>query len=453
LVLVFCVAALLAVSPLAGAASLQPPVCPVVSHPDGPLYVGDLVSFEVLLPEGAALPEGEVEVTFEGRVLGRAGFAPYGVGGRMEAVFWWVWDTRGLEPGVHTLTFRVLGGEQWQERIHLRPASEVPPPEPDAHWDYATTACCTVYYITGTDAERDLSTLMEMVDEQAAAVEAALQAEFDQSVTVVFLPRTLGHGGFATDGIYVSYLDRNYAGASTESVIRHELVHILDFRRGAWFRPSLLAEGLAVYLSGGHYKPEALAPRAAALLELNEYIPLSLLVDDFYHQQHEIGYLEAGALVQYLVETYGWQAFDAFYRGMESPSSDGQTAVLEAALRQHFGLDLAGLEQNFLTWLRAQEVSAAERADLRLTVELYDTIRRYQSRYDPSAYFLTAWLPDGATMRERGIVADYLRHPAGWQNSLMESLLVEADRALRGGDYPRARRYVDLVNWLLNLLE
>lgn len=447
---VVLLAALVLPLPLAGC---QAQAYQVVTHPDGPLYVGDQVSFEVLFPEGAMVPEGGVEVVYEGRVLGRAGFAPYGIERRVQATFWWVWDTRGLTPGLYTLTFRVVGGEEWEEHFRLHPASAVPPPEPLAHWDYATTDCCTIYYITGTAAERDLPALMAMVDEQAAQVEASLQSDFEQSVTVVFLPRTLGHGGFTTDGIYISYLDRNYAGASTERIIHHELVHVLDLRRGNWFRPSLLMEGLAVYLSGGHYKEEALAPRAAALLDLGWYIPLPLLAEDFYHQQHEIGYLEAGALVQYLVEMYGWEAFDDFYRDISSPGADGQAAALEAALAEHFALDWPGLEQNFLGWLRSQEVSEAARTDLRLTVELYDAIRRYQRLFDPSAYFLTAWLPDGATMRERGIVADYLRRPTGWQNEVIEPLLVEADRALRSGDFQRTRQRLNLVNWLLDHLD
>ncbi len=422
----------------------------VIAHPDGPLYVGDWVSFEVLLPGQAA--ETQVEVSFAGRVLGRAAVAPYGVGGRLQATFWWVWDTRGLEAGVYSLTFRIVGGEEWQETIRLNPADQVPPPEPDAHWEYATTACCTIHYITGTAAERDLAALMAMVDEQASFVEAAFGDEFEQSVTVVFLPRVLGHGGFAADGIYVSYLDRNYAGDSTESVLRHELAHVMDFQRGEWPRLSLLVEGLAVYASGGHYKPEPLGPRAAALLDLDWYIPLASLADDFYHHQHEIGYLEAGALVQYLVEAYGWEAFDAFYRQIDLPASGRQSDALDAALRRHFGRGLAEVEQDFLAWLGRQEVDEAIRADLRLTVELYDAIRRYQSLFDPSAYFLTAWLPDGAAMRERGIVADYLRHPAGWRNRVLETLLVDADRALRSGEYWRVRRNIDLVDLLLALL-
>ena len=72
--------------------------------------------------------------------------------------------------------------------------------------------------------------------------------------------------GLQSDGIWVSYLDRNYAGSNSEIVFHHEMVHVLDSRLGGELRPTILVEGLAVYLSGGHFKYEPLIPRAAALL-------------------------------------------------------------------------------------------------------------------------------------------------------------------------------------------
>jgi len=102
----------------------------------------------------------------------------------------------------------------------------------------------------------------------------------------------LGHGGFATRRSRSPYLDRNYAGSNFGLVLHHEMIHILDGRLGGEYRPSLFVEGLAVYQSGGHFKPEPLMPRAAALLPsetgLGRYIPLAELADNFYLSQHEI---------------------------------------------------------------------------------------------------------------------------------------------------------------------
>jgi len=212
-------------------------------------------------------------------------------------------------------------------------------------------------------------------------------------------------------------------------------------------------EGLAVYLAGGHYKKEPLFSRAAALVEMGRYIPLAALADSFYTSQHEIGYLEGAALVQYLVNTYGWQAFDSFYRDIKPQSSGKQSDAIQAALLDHFGLSLSQMESNFLTNLYHQQINPDVFDDLRLTIAYYDAVRRYQQLLDPSAYFLTAWLPDGPQMRERGIVADFLRHPNGPDNQQIETLLIEADEDLRAGDYPEAEKTLVTVNRFLDLIE
>ena len=446
--LLFTVTLLFACSP----ADRMPPPHQVITHPDGRLYAGDLVSFEILLPADDQNARGPVTVSLGDQVLGQAGFGPYGIEGRVQATLWWIWDTSGLEPGVYTLDFEVEGGETWEERYRLRPADRVPPPEPEAHWAEAASECCTVVYITGTAAERDLGTLLTMVDEQAESVETIMQAEFGGSVNVVFLPRLLGQGGFATETVYVSYLDENYSAGSTGIIVHHELTHLLDFRLGGEYRPTILIEGLAVYASGGHYKPEALGPRAAALLESGWYLPLATLADDFHHQQHEVGYVEAGALVEYLVATYGREAFDDFYRHIPPPDDQTPSVVLDRALQDHFETTLANLEEDFIAYLRGQTVTDEVRADMRLTIRLYDAMRSYQALFDPSAFFRTAWLPDGPTMRQRGIVADYLRHPQGWRNNLLESLLMDAGRALQDGEYERVERDLQWIERLIEFL-
>jgi hypothetical protein len=107
----------------------------VIAHPDGPLYVGDQVSFEVLAPIAESDRTGNVSVTFEGHEIGQAGFAPYGLGERNQASLWWVWDTHKLNPGSYNLTFTLLPGNiAVTETFRLRPANQVPLPEPGAAW-------------------------------------------------------------------------------------------------------------------------------------------------------------------------------------------------------------------------------------------------------------------------------------------------------------------------------
>jgi hypothetical protein len=73
-------------------------------------------------------------------------------------------------------------------------------------------------------------------------------------------------------------------------------------------------------------------------------------------------------------------------------------------------------------------------------------VRRYQQMLDPSAYFLTAWLPGGEQMRQRGIVADYLRRPSTPENIAIEELLVRVDKELRAGNYTEAEKALLKVN-------
>ena len=457
-------------------------------HPDGPLYVGDQVSLEVVAPPDGDYKEKKLEVRYgdeEGRLLGEAIFQPFGLSQRIQSTLWWVWDTMSLPAGKHQIYFKVLpDGEDWTEAVELLPADQMP--MPGAHWSSAESECCVIHYITGTLAERDLARLVVMVDEQARKAGQRLGVTLKERVNITFFPRLLGHGGFTNHEIFISYLDRHYTATDPSIIIHHELVHRLDAQAGGDFRPTMLVEGLAVYLSGGHFKLEPLMSRAAALLApapgcvetpavkgsdptpgpgsrpgcgLDVYYPLTQLADNFYPSQHEIGYLEAGALVEFMIKTWGWDAYNAFYRDIHKvPAPVGQpregyeqSQALDKALQNHFHLSLDELDSRFQEALRQENLTPTMAEDVRLTIDYYDTVRRYQQYLDPSAYFLTAWLPDGQKMREKGIVADLSRAPSGAENSAIETLLVAANSALVQGDYARTSSLLDAVNATLKM--
>lgn len=84
------------------------------------------------------------------------------------------------------------------------------------------------------------------------------------------------------------------------------------------------------------------------------------------------------------------------------------------------------------------------------TIRFYDTMRRYQNGYDPTAYYLTAWLPFPPAARERGLTADFLRSPIAPVNVTLETMLVSADQALRSGNFNRANVLLDSVNRVLD---
>jgi len=460
----------------------------VKMHPDSALYIGDQVSLEVIAESDDDWQELQVQVEApEGITIGPTDFGTHGIARRPQATLLWAWDTSGLSAGDYTLTFSVTpGGESWTETVSLLSEAEALYPEPGAGWEVKESDCCVINYITGTAAERDLTDLVAVLEVRAQSVSQQLGVEIDEPIAVTFLPRVLGHGGFASQEISVSYLDRNYAGGGAGNVLHHEIVHKLDSRKEGEFRPSLLVEGLAVFLTGGHFKPEPLLPRAAALLPpaegcervdptntidisagtttacaLDWYIPLGALADDFYFSQHEIGYLEAGALVAYMVDTWGWVDFENFYRDIKPHEPDpesadneggGSSMPIETALIDHFGLTLDELEEQFVEALQDEALTPASVYDVRLSVEFYDTVRRYQQLLDPSAYFLTAWLMDGEQMREREIVADYLRRPSSAENLSLETMLVAADEALRSGDFLQASHILYTINLVLDAL-
>jgi hypothetical protein len=411
----------------------------VTFHPDPQLYSGDIVSLELDAANADPTWEDASASLFvdslDTEPLATANFAPFGIGGRAQATFQWVWNTAG-RVGPQTVILTIVekdaeAGEPPLEvltlTVNLLPADARPMPEPLARWTQTESECCVFHYLTGTAAERDIAAITLTADEAFEQVEEQLGVTRQNKVVFTLLSRLLGHGGFASDEISVTYIDRDPAHSGLINVFKHEGTHILD-RQIARERPTLMTEGLAVYVAGGHFKPEDLEKRAAALLILEDYIPLTELADDFYNSQHEIGYLEAGAFIKFLVDNFGWEKFKAFYASFQSAPSD--SAVLDAALRANFNQSLAELEAQWLARLSALPPDMAQLEDLRLTVMLYDTLRRYQQLNDPAAYFLTAWLPNGPEARQRGIVADFVRHPTAPENIALETMLAAAGEAI-----------------------
>jgi len=431
----------------------------VYYHPDDVLYVSDQVSLEVVSPAGVDVKDASLLLQVDppaGPKFDPVKFGAWGIQGRQEATLLWVWDTHDLDPVTHTLAFSVQPeGYDWTEEVSLLPASDMPPDQANARWASTQTQCCSVFYITDTASERDLTTLTSLIDEQAQDAIAKMGSTLTQPITVTILPRLLGHGGFTSSEISVSYLDRNYASNAWDLVVHHEMIHAIDGHLGGDFRPSIFVEGLAVYLTGGHYKPEPLMPRAATLLDgyLDMYIPLKTLANDFYTSQHEIGYLEGAALIEYMVNTYDWQAFSAFYRDIHMKQGESQSDSIDAALKVHFSISFDQLEQGFITALKAEPDTPAWVDDVRLTVSYYDTMRTYQQLLDPSAYFRTAWLLDNKAMRQHGIVADYLRHPHQPDNLALETLFITAGEQMAAKAYPDATHTLEVISSILDAIE
>ena len=429
-------------------------------QPGPNLYSGDIVSVEVLA-EGAPLGwQGAPVTLYAGSVdtppLATTNFGRFGIGGRAQATFTWVWNTAGLE-GPQDLVIVVdpvtpEGGEPLAQQaltvtVELLPAASRPMPEREAAWARAETDCCIFHYLAGTAADRDIEVIKAEAEAAFSHIESMLGVAVEQKVVFTLLSRLLGHGGFAAGEISLTYIDRNPANSELFNLFAHEGTHILD-RQIARTRPTIMTEGLAVYVAGGHFKVEDLPRRAAALLALDRYIPLTTLANAFYPSQHEIGYLEAGSFIQYLVDRFGWERFRAMYASFESAQTDAQ--MLDAGLQLHFGQSLESLEADWLAELRKLPREQDQMDDLRLTVELFDTLRAYQRAWDSSAYFMYAWLPDGPEGRRRSIVGDFVRHPRAVENIVLETMLVAAGDALRLDDYAVTEDLLAAVNSVLS---
>jgi hypothetical protein len=382
--------------------------------------------------------------------------------GARDAKAWmeWAWDTAGLEgPQLLTVVLdprdEIKTGDENPDNnvitrtVWLLPREDLPVTWAEADWLETSSDCCVFHYISGTAAERDIDFVMEAADRATAYAGMRLGESLDNfKLTVFLIDRVLGHGGFADGALIISYLDRNYAGGDLALVLRHEATHVLD-RRFAAVRNTLLAEGLAVYVSGGHYTEEPLDERVAALLALDRYIPLTELADEFYPSQHEIGYLEAAGFVSYLIDRFGWESFKAFYADIR-PNDQGQAAMLDSALQDSFSLTLHQAESDWLAALESLPQPVAQMENLRLTIDFYDTLRRYQREWDPSAYFREAWLPPLEEAERLGVTADFLRHPSTLVNVTLEAMFSAAETYIEEGDYQEAEKLLSVTGMVLD---
>lgn len=355
----------------------------------------------------------------------------------------WAWDTAGLS-GKQTLVVHVdpddrvqVGDENAANNVApvIVDLGPRPPDEQDVQWTVLETACCTVHTMTRTAAARDLSRLQAEVDEAAAYVEKALGVQLARRLDIYLVPRTIGHGGYASGFLVISYHDRHYPAGRLREVLRHEIVHAAQGTWAAGDTITMMAEGLAVWVTGGHFKPEPVRERAASLLRIGRYTPFSELVNDFYQKQHETGYVEAAGFVQYIAESYGADSLRQVFASLKRERGQRDLTILDRALTQALGKGVSALEADYKAWLEATPRNATQERDLVSTIDFFDTVRRYQQALDPTAYFLTPWLPNIEEAERRGRVADFVRHPQDEANLTLESLLLSAADAQYAGDY------------------
>jgi hypothetical protein len=306
-----------------------------------------------------------------------------------------------------------------------------------------------LHYLTGSAAARDLPAIVQTAEAAYAEVTSRLQPPSGQPLDVFLLDRVVGQGGYAaSDWVAVSYVDRAYAPSSLKMLLVHELTHHLDGAIGCDEAPALLREGLAVMIAGGHYWPASQPRKAAALPGTEAYVPLNDLVEDFYLHQHEVAYLEAGALLVYLEEALGPQGIEMLCRA--SSAAEGTDRQRLSAALDEVGLgDLTDVEQAWLRWLDALHPTDREARALEIEVRYLTTMRAYQVRYDRVANFRKGVIFSPQVAHAHGITADFVRDPDAPEAMALELLLRLAREMLQRQNLARADALLDDVQGAL----
>ena len=331
-----------------------------------------------------------------------------------------------------------------------QPSEALVPPEPGARWAFIETTGFRLHYLTGTAAERDLPAII--AEAEAAYADVVTYFALGEAlVDIYLLDRVIGQGGYASsDWVAISYTDRQYTPVQLGMVLRHELVHRLDGALGCDDGPSLLREGLAVYVAGGHYAVESVPYKAAAIRASRYFIPLARLADDFYIHQHEVSYIEAGAVISYIVDAYGWAGLESLCRAA-ARGEDGQSdrQLLEAGLQALNEADLQAFSARWGAWLDLQLATSADENRLAVELRLMDTLRAYQVAYDLGAHFLEGILFSPKEGADQKITADFVRRPRSADAVSLEVLLLMAQEALKREDIATVTSLLDAVEGVL----
>ena len=431
-------------------------------YPGPTIFSGDLVTFQILpfVPDTVSPDAVTVHILVDGVVVANDILNDRNLDGQAIGLLKWVWDTTN-SAGNHEIQVildrddHILVGDddplnnQVTMSVVVDRNRNRPVMEANAQWLTAESNCCIIHAVSGTAAGRDLPQLVTMTETAVQEASAKLNEPLTRKIDIYFIDKVIGHGGYAGSSIVISYLDRDYAGSGLHEVLVHEASHVLD-RQFAPQRIIPLTEGLAVWVSGGHFKPDDLNQRTAALVATGHYVPLKELVDDFYHAQHEASYSQAAGFVTYLIDTYGWPTFRAFYGDVTTEDAPTLAESIDLNLQIYYGKTLAEIEADWLAFLDTLPPDRTEVTDLITTIRYYDVVRYYQTVYDPTAYFLTAWLPVPQEVQEHGNPADLTRHPNDEIHVTLEVMLQAADTAVREADYEIANLLLDSVTRVLD---
>lgn len=288
-----------------------------------------------------------------------------------------------------------------------------------------------VYALPDTAAARDLATISEKAQDSLRRMERRLDVEMRGPLDIYLIERIFWNGAAAYgDDILISYPDRIYTGVPLSIYLDHEIAHVLahQFESERGQTNLLLAEGLAVWATGGHYDHEPYHMLAAAVSRSDAYVPLRRLLQDFRAEQHEVAYLEAGSFVGWLIATHGLADVKELYGRADEP---------EVVLGQSY----ADLERQWRTMLARQPADFQDVREFALQARTFDAMRAYQTTFDPFAREIPE-LPAEWTATERERYQDNVDNPI---NVALESMLGQVQQDIRCGRLSAAERRLDEI--------
>jgi hypothetical protein len=407
------------------------PLGKVRAYPGPEHYAGDVLTFEI---QKVGNLEGSVRVKLilDGQDIKEI----IGQGMVDRLVLPLALDTTDL-TGTHTVRFATADRSLNETySFEVLPADQRPENEENASWLVEEIDCCQLHYIANTAAARDIQFIAEQFQQASQEVLSITGGSVDAKLNVYLIDRIWGNGGFAGgDGIVISYTDRYYGPTIREKglevLARHELTHITGLPGLAGDGVFFNYEGLAVYVAGGHYKPEPLAARGAALYDLGYYVTVGESLG-----QHELSYLYAAAVLTYIEETYGKDKLWEFLTADTDPQ-DGQPAPLETGIQSAFGISRNQFDQDFQAWLESKD-PGQQLDDLRLTIQLQDLRRQYQESYTPPPYFIAWNVAD--TVGQPEYLPVLIREADAPSNTAAELIIADAQQAIVEGNYDTAEQ-------------
>lgn len=414
----------------------------VQAYPGPQHYAGDVLTFEVPVEGFREPPEVTVNLTLDGgnpvQVPGQWTFNKLLVPLAL--------DTSGLS-GAHEVRIQVAEDSSVDAvyQFDVLPSGQLPPNETNAQWEMLQISCCTIHYITNSAADRDLETIADHVQAAAEDFAQVTGIEVLDELDVYIMDRMWGNGAFGGGGeLLVSYTDRYYGptqdGVGLETLFRHEFTHAVGVdHTDQGFFPS--NEGLAVYIAGGHFKPEPIPERGAAMVALGYDAGLESFVP-----QHEIAYLNGAVFWNYIAEEYGWDTLIEFGQ-MVSGDTFFDPDMREQIMLTTLGVTSETFEENFRNWLEGHE-PGEQFDDLRLTVALQDLRRRYQKEYAPEPFSIFG-VADVSFGRP-GFLPMLIRETNAPPNVAIELMIANAQKAIVAGDYPGAETLTESIQVVLD---